>query len=85
MTYLNDGGNYEYQMGTLKGTNHHLWMGKIKDFLFVKKMHLPIFCSKKLENLKINKLMRQICGFIRQYMEDNEYNHIVDETNAKTL
>lgn len=26
-----------------------------------------------------------ICGFIRQYMEDIDYNHIDNETDTKTL
>ncbi|RDY00402.1 hypothetical protein CR513_16423, partial [Mucuna pruriens] len=30
------------RMVSLNGTNYHLWKGKMKDLLFVKKMHLPV-------------------------------------------
>ena len=28
---------------------------------------------------------QQVCGFIRQWVEDNVYNHIANESNAKDL
>ena len=28
---------------------------------------------------------QQVCGFIRQYVEDNVYNHIANEEDAKSL
>ncbi|RDX68494.1 hypothetical protein CR513_52511, partial [Mucuna pruriens] len=31
---------------SLNNTNYHLWKGKMKDLLFVKKMHLPIFVAQ---------------------------------------
>ena len=31
----------------LNGTNYHLWKGKMKDLLFVKNLHLPVFATKK--------------------------------------
>ncbi|RDY10894.1 hypothetical protein CR513_04513, partial [Mucuna pruriens] len=33
------------RMMSLNDTNYHLWKGKMKDLLFVKKMHLPIFAA----------------------------------------
>ncbi|RDY06562.1 hypothetical protein CR513_09439, partial [Mucuna pruriens] len=47
------------RMVSLNGTNYHLWKGKMKDLLFVKKMHLP---------------HQQVCGFIRLFVDDNVYN-----------
>nr|KYP34057.1 hypothetical protein KK1_045015 [Cajanus cajan]KYP34065.1 hypothetical protein KK1_045023 [Cajanus cajan]KYP34067.1 hypothetical protein KK1_045025 [Cajanus cajan] len=35
----------------LNGTNYHLWKGKMKDLLFVKKMHFPIFATQKLDSM----------------------------------
>ena len=60
----------------------------MKDFLFVKKLHLPVFASKEPESIEdedweLEQL--QICGYIRQWVEDNVRNHIVNETNAKSL
>jgi len=34
---------------SLNGTNYHLWKGKMKNLLFVKKMHLPVFATQKPE------------------------------------
>lgn len=31
----------------LNSSNYHLWKGNMKDLLFVKKLHLPIFSSAK--------------------------------------
>ncbi|RDX75146.1 hypothetical protein CR513_45011, partial [Mucuna pruriens] len=50
------------RMMSLNGSNYHLWKGKMKDLLFVKKMHLPVLllksqnlCLMKNETLSINK------------------------------
>ncbi|RDY03182.1 hypothetical protein CR513_13256, partial [Mucuna pruriens] len=37
------------RMVSLNSTNYHLWKGKMKDLLFVKKMHLPVFAAQKPE------------------------------------
>ncbi|RDX80965.1 hypothetical protein CR513_38416, partial [Mucuna pruriens] len=42
------------RMVSLNDTNYHLWKGKMKDLLFVKKMHLPNLCLMKNETLSIN-------------------------------
>ncbi|RDX94963.1 hypothetical protein CR513_22591, partial [Mucuna pruriens] len=34
------------RMVSLNGTNYHLWKGKMKDLLFEKKMHLPVFATQ---------------------------------------
>ena len=36
----------------LNGSNCHTWKGKMKDLLFVKKMHLPVFASTNPESMK---------------------------------
>ncbi|KAH0686763.1 hypothetical protein KY284_017316 [Solanum tuberosum] len=35
------------KMVCLNDSNYHIWRGKMKDLLFVKKMHLPVFTSNK--------------------------------------
>ncbi|RDY14714.1 hypothetical protein CR513_00173, partial [Mucuna pruriens] len=37
-------------MVSLNSTNYHLWKGKMKDLLFVKRIHLPIFVAQKSES-----------------------------------
>jgi hypothetical protein len=76
------------KMMLLNGSNYHLWKGKMKDLLFVKKLHLPVFSSTKPDSMSEEEWEfehLQVCGFIRQYVEDNVYNHIANETHAKTL
>ena len=51
---FNDGVKYE-QDDFLNGSNHHTWKGKMKDLLFVKKMHLPVFASNKLQSLNVEE------------------------------
>lgn len=64
------------------------WKGKMKDLVVVKRLHLPVFASQKLEfkfdeDWEFENL--QVCGFIRQQVEDHVLNHIANETNAKIL
>ncbi|RDX60172.1 hypothetical protein CR513_61713, partial [Mucuna pruriens] len=42
------------RMMSLNDTNYHLWKGKMKDLLFVKKMHLPVFADQKPESIEIH-------------------------------
>ena len=37
------------KMVSLNGTNYHIWRNKMKDLLFVMKLHLPIFTTTKPE------------------------------------
>ncbi|KAH0765044.1 hypothetical protein KY285_000915 [Solanum tuberosum] len=51
-------------------------------------MHLPVFDSNKPESMndedwKFEHL--QVCGYIKQWVEDNVRNHIVNETHARSL
>ena len=75
-------------MVCLNGTNYHKWKGKMKDLLFVKNLHLPVFADAKPESKTAEEWLfenQQVCGFIRQWVGDNVLNHIVNETNAKAL
>jgi len=38
------------KMVCFNDTNYHLWKGKMKDLLFVKKLHLPVFATEKPED-----------------------------------
>ena len=59
------------KMVCLNERNYNIWKSKMKDLLFVKKMHLPIFSETH--------------GYKKQWVEDNVHNHIVNETHARTL
>ncbi|KAF2297223.1 hypothetical protein GH714_019623 [Hevea brasiliensis] len=54
----------------------------MKDLLFVKSLHLPVFATQKLKS-KSNEDYEfeheQVCGYIRQFIDDNSYNHISNE------
>ncbi|RDX95656.1 hypothetical protein CR513_21792, partial [Mucuna pruriens] len=76
------------RMVILNGTNYHLWKGKMKDLLIVKKMHLPVFAAQKPKSMSDEEWdfeHQQICDFIRLFVDDNVYNHISSEIDAKTL
>lgn len=76
------------KMVCLNGSNYHTWKGKMKDLPFMKNIYLPIFVSNKLqstidEDWKFEQL--QICGYNRQWVEDNARNNIVKERHARSL
>ncbi|KAH7544251.1 hypothetical protein JRO89_XS15G0136100 [Xanthoceras sorbifolium] len=76
------------KMISLNGTNYHIWRNKMKDLLFVTKMHLPVFTTVKPDGKTDEEWdfeHEQVCGFIRQFVDDNVYNHICNETHARTL
>lgn len=72
----------------LNGTNYSLWKNIMKDLLFVKAMHLPVFATQKPESKSDEEWEfehEQVCGFIRKIVDENVYNHIQNETHARTL
>lgn len=76
------------KMISLNGSNYQLWKSKMKDLLFVTKMHLPVFSESKPDDksdAEWNFEHEQVCGYIRQFVDDNVYNHICNETHARTL
>ncbi|GJX52528.1 putative RNA-directed DNA polymerase [Tanacetum coccineum] len=76
------------RMVSLNGSNYHVWKGKMEDLLYVKDYYLPVFTTKKSENKTYAEwtiLHRQVCGYIRQWVDDNVLNHICEETHARTL
>ena len=76
------------RMVTLNGSNYHTWRGKMEDLLYVKQFHLPVFSTEKPANKSDEEwtlLHRQICGYIRQWVDDNVLNHIIGETHARSL
>lgn len=75
-------------MVCFNGSNYHIWKDKMKDLLLVKKMHLLVFASTKPQFMTDEdwKFMHlQVCGYIRQWVEDNVKNHIVNETHTRSL
>ncbi|GJX10932.1 putative RNA-directed DNA polymerase [Tanacetum coccineum] len=76
------------RMVNLNGSNYHVWKGKMEDLLYVKDYYLPVFSTEKPENktdAEWTILHRQVCGYIRQWVDDNVFNHICEETHARTL
>jgi hypothetical protein len=59
----------------------------MKDLLYVKQFHLPVFASEKPDNKsdEWTLMHRQVCGYLRQWVDDNVLNHIDGETHARTL
>ena len=75
-------------MISLNGTNCQAWKGKMEDLLYVKEYWMPLFSTKMPEGIEEGQWKaphRQACGFIRQWVDDNVLNHIIDETHAHTL
>ena len=76
------------RMVNLNGSNYHIWKGKMEDLLYVKDYYLPVFSTDKPEDktdAQWTILHRQVCGYIRQWVDDNVLNHISGETHARTL
>ena len=76
------------RMITLNGSNYHVWKGKMEELLYVKDYYLPVFASEKPENktdAEWNLLHRQVCGYIRQWVDDNVLNHVSEEKHARSL
>ena len=76
------------RMINLNGFNYHTWKEKMVDLLYVKQFHLPVFACEKPNNMfeeEWTLLHRQVCGYIRQWVDDNILNHISGETHACTL
>lgn len=76
------------RMISLNGANYHLWKGKIEDLLYVKGFHVPVFQEAKPDEKTDDEwklLNRQVCGLIRQWVDDNVLHHIENEINARSL
>ena len=76
------------RMVSLNGSNYHVWKGKMEDLLYVKDYYLPVFSTDKPEDKSVeewNILHRKVCGYIRQWVDDNVLNHISGESHARTL
>ena len=76
------------KMVCMNERNYNIWKSKMKDLLFVKKMHLPVFSAHKPENVTDENWEfehQQVCGYIRQCIKYYVRNHIVNETHATTL
>ncbi|GKD25538.1 putative RNA-directed DNA polymerase [Tanacetum coccineum] len=76
------------RMVNLNGSNYHVWKGKMEDLLYVKDYYLLVLITEKPENktdAEWTILHRQVCGYIRQWVDDYVLNHICEETHARTL
>ena len=66
------------RMITLNVVNYVIWKGKMEDLLYVKNFYKPVFTTVKPDNItdeEWNLLHRQVCGFIRQWVDDNVLNN----------
>ena len=76
------------RMITLNGSNYHVWKGKMEDLLYVKDYYSPVFAEQKPDDktdAEWTLIHRQVCGYIRQWVDDNVYNHVSEETHARSL
>ena len=76
------------RMVSLNVSNYNIWKAKMEDLLYVKNFHLPVFSSvkpveKSVDDWKL--LHRQVCGYIRQWVDDNVLNHVISISDARTL
>lgn len=75
------------QMTCLNGKNYHSWSIEMEDLLYVKGLHGPIFGSKPDTKSDADWELehRQVCGFIRSWVDKNVKNGILKETDAKKM
>lgn len=76
------------KMIMLDGQNYPVWRLRMQDLLYVKECHRPVFCTEKPDDKtdeQWSTFHRQVCGFIRQWIETNVLNHIESITDARTL
>ena len=76
------------RMITLNGSNYHTWKGKMEDLLYVKDYYLPVFTTDKPSDKTDEEWTlchQQVCGYIRQWVDDNVLNHISEEKHARSL
>ncbi|RDX61441.1 hypothetical protein CR513_60332, partial [Mucuna pruriens] len=64
------------RMVSLNDTNYHLWKGKMKDLLFVKKMHLHVFAAKEPESILKLKEGTSLSDHL------NEFQGIIDQMSG---
>lgn len=60
----------------------------MNDILFVKILHLSVFAYEKPKSKSDEEWAfedQQVCNFIRQFVDDNVYNHICNETHVHSL
>jgi len=60
----------------------------LKDLLFVKRLHLPMFVTQKPENKPDEDWVfeyEMVCCYIHQWVDDNVLNHIANDSHAITL
>ena len=72
----------------LNGSNYQLWKTKMEDLLYVKGYYLPVFSTEKPEDKTDREWElehRVVCGFIRQWVDENVLNHIDAVNHARTL
>ena len=76
------------RMVSLNGSNYALWKDKMEDLLYEKGYHHPMFVQGKPTDKtdeECTLLYRQVCWYIRQWVDDSVLNHVSGEKNACTL
>ena len=73
----------------LNGSNWSLWKRKMLHLFYCKEWHVPIEGEKakpsEMSEDKWNLLNQQVVGFIRQWLDDNVYHYVENETSTHTL
>ena len=74
------------KMISLNVMNYHIWKGKMKDLLFVRSLHQPVFASKKPQSKNDEDWAfeyEQVCGYIRMWVDDNVRNLVENEKKCE--
>ena len=76
------------RMVTLNDSNYNIWKAKMEDLLYVKNFRTLVFGNEKpsiISDEGWNLLHRQVCGYIRMWVDDNMLNHVIGEIDTRAL
>lgn len=68
--------------------NYDIQKGKIEDLVYVKDYYLSVLATEKLNNNfdeEWTLLHRQVCGYIKQWVDNNILNHVTGKKRARAL
>ena len=77
------------RMVCLTGSNYVIWKGKMQDLLCTKDLSRPLKGDQSrpaaMGDEDWNILNEKTVATIRQWVDDNVYHHVSEETNAQAL
>lgn len=73
----------------LTSSNYALWKSRMEDILFCKDLYDPIELGSakpiEIKDIDWKKMHRKVVGTNRQWVDNNVYHHISNETDAQVL